>query len=381
MIGSENGYFMNIAPEPASGTGVFRLVAELDGERILRVDPHIGFTHRGIEKILEGKDVLQGLVYADKLCRKIPFFGTYPYVLAVERLTGTEVPERARIIRVMFAETARVAAHLRVIGRLLRDAGNRLAPSIAEKACLRIDALISAAAGSPVPTYFRAGGVAGDVSAGACARFDEWAKNEVHPVLEELKTLAGDPVFRSRVEGRGVIGRERAKDFGLTGIAARAAGEGRDVRAAEPYDAYGQIDFSVPVGRDGDGLTRLTLRFDEIRQSLAIVRQAVSLLKTVKGRVSAFDRSDGDALADWSERYGRGLLLPEGEVYAAVESPLGETGALMVGNGAAEPYRCHFRSASFPMLQILPDLLTGADLADVEPLIGSLGIMMTEADR
>lgn len=381
MSETENGYFMNIAPEPASGTGFFRLVAELDGERLLRVDPHIGFSHRGIEKIMENRSVLQGLVYADKLCREIPFCDVYPYVLAVERLAGIDVPERAGVLRAMLAETARVSAHIRTIGRLLRDTGNRLGPSIAEKACSRIDALISAAIASPAATYFRPGGVAGDIDENVGEMFDDWAKNAVPPVLKELKKLTENPVFRSRVEGCGVIGRKEAQTAGLTGITARAAGEYRDVRKTNPYDAYDSLDFSVPVGRDGDAMTRCLLRFDEIRQSLAIVRQTVLLLKTKKGAVSAFGRSGDKTLSDWSDRYSAGLVLPDGEVYAPVETPVGETGCFLVGNGTEKPYRCHFRSACFPVLQLLPDLLKGLELADVEPVIGSLGLIMTEADR
>lgn len=373
--------FVNIAPEPATGLGLCRLVAQLDGEKVVRLDSHIGFCHRGIEKMLESVNVTQALVWCDKLCRTVPFAGGYAFVLAAEKLAGVEVPKRAKQIRSMLSEIARVSALLTMTGNLARDTGNATAGAIAAQAAARAIALCRKIVRFPFGTYFRVGGVAGDLTDGFADDAAGWA-SEMPPVLDELKSLVDNGIFRSRTKGIGVIGADDALTAGLTGDNARASGVKRDVRADEPYDAYADVDVAIPVSKDGDCYARYKIRMDGIEQSLDLIAQL--LPQFAEGEVNAFKHPETTTLTGLSthfENVVKGLPLPAGGVYAAVETPFGETGVYLQGDGSPVPYRCHIRSAGFPAMQALAQIAVGADLVDIRPTVSSLGVSMTEVDR
>jgi len=382
MTDIADGSFVNIAPEPATGMGICRLVAQLDGEKVTRLDANIGFSHRGIEKILERVNTAQAPVWCDKLSRNVPFSGGYAFVLAAEKLAKIEVPERAGQIRTLLSEIARVSALLTMTGNLARDTGNSTAGAIAAKACQRMDALLQAIVQTPFCTYFRVGGVAHDLADGFAQRTASWAADGILPVLAELKRLIDNGIFRSRTQGVGSIGLSEATAAGLTGDNARACGIKRDVRVDEPYDAYGAVKPDVPVQKAGDCYARFKSRIDGIYQSLDIINRL--LPQFADGEINAFKRSETTTLTGLSAHFEAmvyGLPLPEGEVYAAVETPFGESGVYLVGDGSPIPYRCHFRSAGFPVMQVLPKIAVGADLLDVRTIVSSLGVVMTEVDR
>lgn len=382
MTDIADGSFVNIAPEPATGMGICRLVAQLDGEKVVRLDANVGFSHRGIEKILEGVNMTQALVWCDKLCRGVPFAGGYAFVLAAEKLAGIEVPKRAGQIRTLLSEVARVGAGLTMTGNLARDTGNTAAGAIAAKACQRIDALLKDIVQTPFCTYFRAGGVAHDLADGFASKITAWATDGVLPVLDELKRLIDNGIFRSRTCGVGTIGPNEAVSAGLTGCNARASGVKRDVRVDDPYDAYSDVRPDVSIQKDGDCYARFKVRINEIYQSLDIIRRLIPQFSA--GESNAFKPSETATLTGLSTHFEtmlHGLPLPKGEVYAAVETPFGESGVYLVGDGTPTPYRCHFRSAGFPVMQALSKIAVGADLLDVRTIVSSLGVVMTEVDR
>ena len=279
--------FINIAPEPATGMGICRLVAQLDGEKVVRLDAHIGFSHRGIEKMLESVNTTKALAYCGKLCRSVPFAGGYAFVLAAEKLAGIEVPKRAKQIRTLLSEIARVSALLTMTGNLARDTGNASAGAVAAAASARAVALCRTVAGFPFDTYFRVGGVAVDVADG----FDEAVKAwlaETPAVLDELKRLIDNGIFRSRTQKIGCIAADDALAAGLTGDNARASGVKRDVRTDEPYDACADLEFDVPAETDGDCHARYRTRIAGIDRSLSLITQLLPQFSA--GGVNALDR-------------------------------------------------------------------------------------------
>lgn len=383
----DDSYFMNIAPEPACGIGFCRLVVQLDGEKIQRIDPHIGFSHRGIEKLMEKQNSFQALIFCSRLDRATPFAGAYPFVLAVEKLLGVQVPVRAKYIRVMLAETARILSHLRATANLAADTGTDAVFPIVRRAAMRITSLLNdICAGCPPETYFRAGGVKNDLSPDFAGKTAVWLDEELPPVLSEIQDLLTENrIFKSRTQGIGRIDAEDALDAGFSGVNLRASGVKWDVRVAEPYDAYDKISFDIPSRTEGDCYARYLMRIYEIFQSMTIVRQIIAEMPggrvivpemTVEGQYGSLT-----ALSRRFRMYGNGMELPQGEVYVATESPLGELGVYLVCDGSPRPYRCHFRSAGLPHLQALNHLAAGYDLADVRPVLSSLNIIMTEVDR
>lgn len=373
--------FINIAPEPATGMGICRLVAQLDGENVVRLDSHIGFSHRGIEKLLESVNTTQALAYCGKLCRSVPFAGGHAFVLAAEKLAGIEVPKRAKQIRTLLSEIARVSALLTMTGNLARDTGNASAGAIAAAASLRATALCRAVAGFPFDTYFRVGGVAVDVRDGFSESVKAWL-SEMPAVLDELKRLIDNGIFRSRTQKIGCIETDDALAAGLTGDNARASGVKRDIRTDEPYDACADLEFGVPVSKDGDCYARYQTRIAGIYQSLSLIAQLLPQFSA--GEINAFKQPETATLTGLSthfENVVNGLPLPEGGVYAAIESPFGETGVYLQGDGSPVPYRCHIRSAGFAAMQTLSKIAVGAVLVDIRPIVSSLGVLMTEVDR
>lgn len=381
-----NSSFINIAPTPAAGTGMGRLVIMGMGETVQRVDPYIGFSHRGMEKCMERATVLQGLVYADKLNRSAPFSCTHAFVAAVEKLLEISVPERAAYIRVILAETGRILSHLQATANLAAETGTDSVYSLVDRMSERIYGLIEEMCGNCAPCVFiRSGGVKGDLSSQAQKDLSVWLSEELPPVLQEIEDLLTENrIFKSRTVGIGKIDASLAVSYGFSGVDLRACGVRRDLRTAEPYEAYQRLSFDVPVKMEGDCYARYLLRIFEIYQSMQIIRQALEKMPQGSVIVPELITTELQSLTQISrhfEMYGEGMALPAGEVYAAVESPLGEFGVFLVSDGTVHPYRCHFRSAGFPVMQALDALTAGCDLADVRVIAASLNVITTETDR
>mgnify|MGYP002520718426 FL=1 len=386
MIPWQSVSFANIAPEPSADIGMCRLVAQLDGEKVRRIDPHIGFSHRGVEKLAEGKTLLQGLVLADKLNRFAPFSCTHTLALATERLTGAKVPERAIAVRMILAETGRILSHLRATANLAADTGTDVVEPLARRASERIGAMLNVICrGCPAAVFIRAGGIANDVAPQTPEMLFQWLTRELPPVLSEIEDLLTEnAVFKSRTVGVGVIDAADALAAGFSGVNLRACGVDWDIRKKEPYEAYAAVPFEVPLKTQGDCYARYLLRLFEIYQSMTIIRHVSEHLPAGEVVNPDFDVGTDGGLTELSRRfelYGNGMRTPAGEVYAATESPSGEFGVFLVSDGGARPYRCRFRSAGFPVMQALNRLTEGGDLADVRVILGSLAVQTTEVDR
>ena len=382
----EDNCFINIAPVPAAGIGMGRLVVKLDGETVRRLDPHIGFSHRGVEKRMENLPVLQGLVYADKLNRSAPFSCTHALTLAVERLAGISVPARASHIRMILAETGRILSHLRATADLAAETGTDSVYPLANRMAERIYALLDEICGDcPVGIFIRPGGVKNDLAPQSGEGILKWLNEELTPLMEEIEDLLTENrIFKSRTVGVGCVDGAFATAAGFSGVNLRASGVKRDLRTSEPYEKYNGIPFEIPVKTEGDCYSRYLLRIFEIYQSMRIIRQTLEKMpegEVISPDMETFQAGNLTQLSRHFALYGKGLTLPEGEVYAAVESPLGEFGVFLAADGGTVPYRCHFRSAGFPVMQALDALTAGYDLADVRVITASLNMITTEIDR
>ena len=382
----EDGYFINIAPSVSAGSGMSRLIARLDGEKVLQTDAHIGFSHRGMEKRMENATVLQGLVYVDKLNRQAPFSCTHAFVSAVEKLMEINVPERASYIRVIMAETGRIISHLQATANLAAETGTDCVYALVRKMTDRIFSLLDEVCCScPPAVFFRPGGIRNDLSDNAEELFSAWLTVEMPSLMSEIEDLLTENrIFKSRTVGIGCIDASAALSAGFSGVNLRASGVKRDLRTTEPYEVYKDLSFDVPVKADGDCYARYQLRIFEIYQSMGIIRQALEKMPEGDVILPDFSLEEGQTLTQLSRRfdlYGKGFSLPQGDVYAAVESPLGEFGVFLVSMGGTYPYRCHFRSAGFPVMQALDTLTAGCGLSDVRVIAASLNLIMTEIDR
>lgn len=389
MSGYEDGFFMNIGPLPSYGGGLCWIVAELDGERIVRADPHIGYMHKGIEKLLETCGVMQGICISGRLNYAFASSCEYPYVLAVEKLMGIKVPDRAAYLRSMVSEMERIASHFCALSRCAADCGSFSALRVSNEVCEVLFSFFSRVTSlGRASGYFCPGGVKKDIPQNLLDRAAFWIERKLPSKIKDIERLSiRNRIFKSRTEGIGVIEEEDAVSYGFSGVNLRACGVSFDLRRNEPYDAYKNLEFSVPVGYSGDAYTRNLLRVMEIRQSAALVLQAIS--KMPAGEVLApqmrllVDRGDGSVESEGSrfKLLSEGYPLTAGEVYVPTEAPWGEMGVYLVSRGGVMPYRCRYRSAGFAHLQAVPKLLCGLTLSDIGPVISSLDISMTEADR
>jgi len=360
-------FILNIGPQHPSTHGVFRMMVTLDGETIVDVDLVLGYLHRGVEKLAEGRTYLQSLPLTDRMDYICSMSNNLAYCTAVEALAGITVPERAEYIRVIMAELTRVVNHIVCIGFYLNDLGAYFTPVLY---CLRerekILDLFEAASGSRMTcNYIRFGGVAQDLPEGwldQCRKLMAGFPAFIDE-LEEL--LSTNEIFLARGRGIGVLPPDMAVNAGVTGPNLRASGVAYDVRKAHPYSIYDRFDFAVPTLRGCDCYDRYMLRILEIRQSLRILEQALKDIPA--GEVQS--------------KVPKALRPPEGDVYHAIEGPKGEFGFYLVSDGSVSPYRWHVRSATFINLTVLPYLCRGHKLADLIAILGSLDNVMGEVDR
>ncbi len=387
----ESEMTLSMGPQHPSTHGVLRLDLRLDGELVVNAVPDIGYLHTGMEKLFEYKKYQQGIVITDRMDYLNPLGNNLVYVMAAEKLLQLEIPPRAQIIRVLMCELQRIASHMVWLGTSCLDMGAMTPFWFCFKQREKILNLIEAASGGRMtPSYFRIGGLMMDLPAG----FENRCKQFLEDFPEALDTfdtlVTGSTIWQSRTQGIGVINREDAISWGLTGPCLRGSGVELDLRKVNPYCGYETYDFDIPTEPDGDVWSRFLVRMRELKESEKIVRQALERLKPgpIKAdapKVVLPDRDDMrkhmDSLIHHFLIVAEGFNVPEGEVYMPIEASKGELGVYMKSNGGPKPERVHFRGPSFVNLSALPDMSVGEMVADVVAIIGSLDIVLGEIDR
>ena len=386
---------INFGPQHPAAHGVLRLVLELDGEIVERVDPHIGLLHRGTEKLIEHKTYLQAVPYFDRLDYVAPMNQEHAFALAVERLAGIEVPRRAQLIRVLYSEIGRILSHILNVTTQALDVG-AFTPSLwgfEEREKLMV--FYERACGSRMhAAYVRPGGVHQDLPDELVDDIDEWCEPFLK-ILEDISCLLTDNrIFKQRNVDIGIVSLEDAWSWGFSGVMVRGSGAAWDLRRSQPYECYSELEFEIPVGNNCDNYDRYLIRMEEMRQSVRIMQQCCAKLREPdgKGPVSSTDgkmvppkrgemKKSMEALIHHFKLYTEGYHVPEGEVYAAVEAPKGEFGVYLVSDGSNKPYRCKLRAPGYAHLQAMDFMCRGHLLADVSAILGSLDIVFGEVDR
>jgi NADH-quinone oxidoreductase subunit D len=384
-------FTINFGPQHPAAHGVLRLVMDLDGERVERIDPHIGLLHRGTEKLIEHKTYLQSVPYFDRLDYVSPMNQEHAFALAVERMLGIEVPKRGQYIRMLYCEIGRILNHLMNVCTQALDVG-ALTPitwGFEEREKLMI--FYERACGARLhAAYFRPGGVHQDLPQDLLDDIDGFCDHFL-TVLDDIEgLLTNSRIFKQRNVDIGIVSQEDVMNWSMTGVMARSAGLAWDLRRSQPYEAYSEMYFAVPFGKNGDCYDRYVMRMDEMRESVKIMRQCIANMPD--GPVSSQDgkivppkraemKQSMEALIHHFKLYTEGYHVPEGEVYAAVEAPKGEFGVYLVGDGSNKPYRCKIRAPGFAHLHALDYLSRDHMLADVSAILGSLDIVFGEVDR
>ncbi|MCP4820582.1 MAG: NADH-quinone oxidoreductase subunit D [Shimia sp.] len=383
---------INFGPQHPAAHGVLRLVLELDGEIVERCDPHVGLLHRGTEKLMESRTYLQNLPYLDRLDYVAPMNQEHAWCLAIEKLTGTEVPRRAQLIRVLFCEIGRILNHLMNVTTQAMDVGALTPPLWGFEEREKLMIFYERACGARLhANYFRPGGVHQDLPDELVDDIEEWAIGfpEVLQDIDDL--LTENRIFKQRNVDIGVVNEEEVLQYAMSGVMARSAGLAWDLRRAQPYECYDEFEFQIPVGKNGDCYDRYLMRMEEMRQSLSIMRQAIHKLREAtgdvlsRGKLTPPKRGDMktsmESLIHHFKLYTEGFHVPAGEVYAAVEAPKGEFGVYIVADGSNKPYRAKLRAPGYLHLQAMDHIATGHQLADVAAIIGTMDIVFGEIDR
>jgi NADH-quinone oxidoreductase subunit D len=390
----KRNFLLNFGPQHPAAHGVLRLILELDGEVVERVDPHIGLLHRGTEKLIEHKTYLQAVPYFDRLDYVAPMNQEHAFALAVEKLLGIAVPYRAQLIRVLYSEIGRLLSHLLNVTTQAMDVGALTPPVWGFEEREKLMIFYERASGARLhAAYFRPGGVHQDLPRQLIE--DIW--NFCDPFLkacddlEEL--LTENRIFKQRNVGIGVVSLEQAWAWGFSGVMVRGSGASWDLRKSQPYEGYENFTFDIPVGKNGDCYDRYCVRMEEMRQSISIMKQCLVKLAasenqgpvSVGGKISPPKRSDMkgsmEALIHHFKLHSEGYRVPAGEVYTAVEAPKGEFGVYLVSDGSNKPYRCKIKAPGFSHLQAMDWLCRNHMLADVSAILGSLDIVFGEIDR
>ncbi|WP_158968371.1 NADH-quinone oxidoreductase subunit D [Chachezhania sediminis] len=385
---------INFGPQHPAAHGVLRLVLELDGEIVERCDPHIGLLHRGTEKLMETRTYLQNLPYLDRLDYVAPMNQEHAWCLAIEKLTGTVVPRRASLIRVLYSEIGRILNHLLNVTTQAMDVGALTPPlwGFAEREKL-LDYYERACGARFHAAYFRPGGVHQDLPAGLLDDIEAWC-HQFPAKLDDIDgLLTENRIFKQRNVDIGVVDEQIVLDWGMNGVMARSAGLAWDLRRSQPYECYDEFDFQVPIGKNGDCYDRYLMRMEEMRQSTSIMLQAIAKLREPDAQTDVLARgkltppkrgemkTNMESLIHHFKLYTEGFHVPAGEVYAAVEAPKGEFGVYLKADGSNRPYRAKLRAPGFLHLQALEYITKGHQLADVAAIIGTLDIVFGEVDR
>jgi NADH-quinone oxidoreductase subunit D len=395
MEADVRNFTINFGPQHPAAHGVLRLVLELDGEVVERVDPHIGLLHRGTEKLIETKTYLQAIPYFDRLDYVAPMNQEHAFCLAAEKLLGLEVPIRGQLIRVLFCEIGRLLSHILNTTTQAMDVGALTPPLWGFDEREKLMIFYERASGSRMhANYFRPGGVHQDLPQALVDDIEAFC-DPFLKVCDDLEgLLTGNRIYMQRNADIGVISAEDAWKWGFSGVMIRGSGVAWDLRKAQPYECYADLDFDIPIGKNGDCYDRYLVRMDEMRQSIRIMKQVIAKLNSPAGQgpVSATDgkvvppkraemKQSMEALIHHFKLYTEGYKVPAGEVYAAVEAPKGEFGVYLVSDGTNKPYRCKIRAPGFAHLSAMDFMTRGHMLADVSAILGSIDIVFGEVDR
>ena len=386
---------INFGPQHPAAHGVLRLVLELDGEVVERVDPHIGLLHRGTEKLIEHKTYLQAIGYFDRLDYVAPMNQEHAFCLAVEKMIGMTVPYRAQLIRVLYSEIGRILSHLLNVTTQAMDVGALTPPLWGFEEREKLMVFYERASGSRMHAkYFRMGGVHLDLPEKLVEDIAAWIDPFLKAVDDIDALLTENRIFKQRNVDIGVISLDDCFAYGFSGVLVRGSGAAWDLRKSQPYECYAEFDFDIPIGKNGDNYDRYLIRMQEMRESAKIMRQACAKLMSDAGRGPVMSsnkkvvppkraemKRSMEALIHHFKLYTEGFHVPEGEVYACVEAPKGEFGVYLVSDGSNKPYRCKIRAPGFPHLAAMDFMNRGHMLADVSAILGSLDIVFGEIDR
>jgi NADH-quinone oxidoreductase subunit D len=387
----ENEMVLNMGPQHPATHGVLRLVLRLDGETVVACVPELGYLHRGYEKLAENMTYYEFIPHTDRLDYISPMANNVAWVLAVEKLAGIEAPPRAQYIRMMVAELARITSHLVAIGSFAMDVGAMTVFLWTLREREKVMDIWDMLCGARFTnSYTRIGGVANDVPPEALARI-KWFIDQFDDNLTECEKLINtNRIFVERVDGVGVISKEEAIDLGFSGPNIRASGVDYDIRRAQPYLKYDQVDFKIPVYTEGDSLARYFVRVDEMRESAKIVRQVLEKMpegetilnkpkKVLPHKTEVYTKME-ELIHDFMI-VNYGINPPAGEIYHSIEGSKGELGFYLVSKGEGHPWKCKIRSPSFNNIQSLPKLVVGQMVSDVVAIVGSIDPIMGEADK
>jgi NADH-quinone oxidoreductase subunit D len=388
-------FTINFGPQHPAAHGVLRLLLELDGEVVERVDPHIGLLHRGTEKLIEHKTYLQAIGYFDRLDYVAPMNQEHAFCLAAERLLQLTVPKRGQLIRALFCEIGRLLSHLLNVTTQAMDVGALTPPLWGFEEREKLMVFYERASGSRMHAkYFRMGGVHRDLPERLIEDIARFC--EQHPkVLDDIEgLLTENRIFKQRNVDIGRVSLEDCMRWGFSGVMLRGSGAAWDLRKSQPYECYNELDFDIPIGKNGDNYDRYCIRMEEMRQSVRIMQQCCAKLLSSEGQGAHVSddkkvvppkrgemKRSMEALIHHFKLYTEGFHVPAGEVYAAVEAPKGEFGVYLVADGSNRPYRCKIRAPGFPHLQAMDAINRGHMLADVSAILGSLDIVFGEIDR
>jgi len=382
---------LNFGPQHPAAHGVLRLILELDGEVVEHADPHIGLLHRGTEKLIENKTYLQALPYFDRLDYVAPMNQEHAFALAVEKILNIEVPTRAQFIRVIFCEIGRILSHILNITTQALDVG-ALTPSLwgfEERETLMT--FYERVSGSRLhANYFRTGGVHQDLPRGLAEDIAKFCKN-FPKIVNDLETLLTDNrIFKQRNVDIGIVSKQDALDYSFSGVMLRGSGIPWDLRKSQPYECYDQLDFKIPIGKNGDCYDRYLCRIEEMKESVNIINQCLvkmpsGPIKSLDGKISPPPKKElkesMEALIHHFKLFTEGYRVKKDEIYVAVEAPKGEFGVYLISDGSNKPYKCKIRAPGFSHLQAMDYLIKGHMLADVPAVLGSMDVVFGEIDR
>ncbi len=390
---SLRNFSINFGPQHPAAHGVLRLVLELDGEIVERVDPHIGLLHRGTEKLIESKTYAQAVPYFDRLDYVAPMNQEHAFCMAAEKLLDLQIPRRGQIIRVLYSEIGRLLSHLLNVTTQAMDVGALTPPLWGFEEREKLMIFYERASGSRMhAAYFRIGGVHQDLPEELVQDIYDFC-DPFLKVCDDIETLLTENrIFKQRNVDIGVVKLEDALAWGFSGVMVRGSGAAWDLRKSQPYEIYEELEFDIPIGKNGDCYDRYLIRMEEMRQSTSLMKQCCELLGAEHGPVIIDDnkyapprrgemKQSMEALIHHFKLYTEGVKIPAGEAYAAVEAPKGEFGVYLIADGSNKPYRCKIRAPGFAHLSAMDFLNRGHMLADVSAIIGSLDIVFGEVDR
>lgn len=392
---SVRNFNINFGPQHPAAHGVLRLVLELDGEVVERVDPHIGLLHRGTEKLIEHKTYLQALPYFDRLDYVAPMNQEHAYVMAIEKLAGISVPRRGQLIRILYSEIGRILSHMLNVTTQALDVGALTPPVWGFEEREKLMVFYERACGARMHSaYFRPGGVHQDLPDDLIDDIEAWCDPFLKALGDIDSLLTGNRIFKQRNVDIGVVSLADAWAWGFSGVMVRGSGAAWDLRKSQPYECYEEMEFDIPVGKNGDCYDRYLIRMEEMRESVRIMRQCITKLREPEGKgpISSTDgkavppkraemKRSMEALIHHFKLYTEGMKVPAGEVYVAVEAPKGEFGIYLIADGTNKPYRCKVRAPGFAHLQALDFMGRYHQLADIAAILGSMDIVFGEVDR